>query len=73
MVCTVTTSTAAVVTTEVVSLGMIAVVGLISLLVIKELSAATERPRSRLMNQYLDIGIMPLLIVFLFIAIKVLS
>lgn len=73
MVSTVTVSSVTTVTT-VTSLSMMAVVSLVaiislvSLLVSKELVAVSSNQTARLMTRYLNVGVVPLLMVFTVIA-----
>jgi hypothetical protein len=67
MISTVTTSTVSTVTTATgmaASLGLIAVLVLVSFLVSKELAGATDHPRLRRLSRFLNVGIVPLLMVF---------
>jgi hypothetical protein len=71
MISTVTTTTvSAIASTEafVASLGLIAVVLLISLVVTKQLASATDAPRLQRFAHGLDVAIIPLLMVFTAIA-----
>ncbi len=74
MVSTVTTSTVVTVTTAAVaaSLMLIGIGTLLVLLIQKELLTATKNRFARALNQALNIGIVPLLIVFaLIVAVKI--
>jgi hypothetical protein len=67
MVSTVTTTTVSTVTSAVglaASLGLIAVLILISFLVAKELAGATDHPRLQRLSRFLNVAIIPLLMVF---------
>lgn len=64
MVSTVTTTTIAE-----ASIGAAAVIGLITLLVIRELAAATAGSTLKLFTRHLTVAVIPLLIVFAFIVI----
>lgn len=70
MVSTVTTSTVTTIATMAglsVSLGLMAVLALIAFLTTKELTSATESLRLRLTARFSDVGIIALLLVFVFI------
>jgi len=74
MVTTVTTTTVTTVTTVTMLglgfvLGLIAVVCLIALLTTKELVGAGEGPKRSFLTRFLDVGIVPLIIVFAVIVI----
>jgi H+/Cl- antiporter ClcA len=67
MISTVTTTTVSTITTAVgiaASLGLMAVLTLIAFLVVKELAGADSRPRLRALGRALNVGIIPLLLVF---------
>lgn len=67
MISTVTTTTVSTITTAVgtaVSLGLIAVLVLISFLVAKELASADGHPRLQRLSRLLNVAIVPLLMVF---------
>ena len=67
MVSTVTTTTVSTVTSTAglaASLGLIAVLILISFLVAKELAGATAHPRLQRLSRFLNVAIIPLLMVF---------
>ena len=67
MVSTVTTTTVSTVTSTAglaASLGLIAVLILISFLVAKELAGATDHPRLQRLSRFLNVAIIPLLMVF---------
>ena len=71
MISTVTTTTVSTITTAVgiaASLGLMAVLTLIAFLVVKELTGADTRPRLRALGRALNVGIIPLLLVFAAIA-----
>ena len=52
-----------------VSLALVAVISLVVFLAIKVFSAASEEPRFTVLSRYLDIAVMPLLVVFAFILV----
>ena len=56
--------TAGTATVGAASLGLVASISLIVLLIAKELSAAADQPVLAVLGQYVDVAIMPLLIVF---------
>ena len=62
MVCTVVTTTIAT-----ASISAIAVIGLIILLVARELADTSESPTLRLFNRHLIVAMIPLFLVFIFI------
>ncbi len=66
MLLTVTTSTTTATATSeaIASFGMVAVIALIALLTIQELASASEGPRFRRFGQALNVGVIPLLMVF---------
>ncbi len=67
MISTVTTTTVSTVTSTAgiaAGLGLIAVLALISFLVTKELSSAGDSPRLQRLSRYLNVAIVPLLVVF---------
>jgi hypothetical protein len=67
MISTVTTTTVSTITTAVgiaASLGLMAVLTLIAFLVAKELAGADGRPRLQALGRALNVGIIPLLLVF---------
>lgn len=67
MISTVTTTTVSTITTAVgiaASLGLMAVLTLIAFLVAKELAGADSRPRLQALGRALNVGIIPLLLVF---------
>jgi len=67
MISTVTTTTVSTITTAVgiaASLGLMAVLTLIAFLVAKELAGADARPRLQALGRALNVGIIPLLLVF---------
>jgi len=63
MVCTVVTTAIA------ASITVAAVVGLITLLVVKEVADASKRPSSRLLGRHLAAFSIPLLVVLVFIVV----
>jgi hypothetical protein len=70
MVCSITTTSGAIVGgTGEVYLALVAVISLVGFLSTKVLSAASEEPRFTILSRYLDIAVMPLLIVFALILI----
>ena len=75
MISTVTTSTVTTITTMIgfgMALGLVAVIALIAFLGVRELAAASESSRHRLLAKSLEIGIAPLVIAFVMIvAMKV--
>ncbi|RLC73681.1 MAG: hypothetical protein DRJ03_26615 [Chloroflexi bacterium] len=74
MVSTVTTSTVVTVTSVAIagSLALIGICTLLALLIQKELTTAVESRFARAFSQALNIGIVPLLIVFaLIVAVKI--
>ena len=76
MVSTVTTSTVVTVTTVAIagSLALIGICTLLALLIQKELTTAADGRFARALGRALNIGIVPLLIVFaLIVAIKVIE
>lgn len=67
MISSITTTTVSTITSTpgfVASLGLIAVLALISFLVAKELASATDAPRLQRFGQGLSVAIIPLLMVF---------
>jgi hypothetical protein len=67
MISTVTTTTVSTITTAVgiaASLGFMAVLTLIVFLAVKELTGADARPRLQALGRALNVGIIPLLLVF---------
>ena len=67
MVSSITTTTVSTITSTAgfaASLGLIAVLALISFLVAKELASATDAPRLQRFGQGLNVAIIPLLMVF---------
>lgn len=67
MITTIITTTAAGITTVVdfgMILGLVAVIGLIAFLCARELAVASESSSHRSLAKFLDIGIIPLIIVF---------
>jgi len=67
MISTVTTTTVSTITTAVgiaASLGLMAVLTLIVFLVAKELAGADSRPRLQALGRALNVGIIPLLLIF---------
>jgi hypothetical protein len=72
MVSTVTTVTVSTVTSTAgiaAGLGLIAVLALISFLVTKELASAGDNPRLERLSRFLNVAIVPLLVVFTSIVI----
>ena len=72
MISTVTTTTVTTVTAMMgfgVVMGVIAVVALLAFLCTRELAAASRDSKHRLLAKSLDIGIVPLLITFVMIAV----
>ena len=72
MISTVTTSTVSTVTSTAgiaAGLGLIAVLALISFLVAKELSSAGDHPKLQRLSRFLNVAIVPLLVVFTSIVI----
>jgi len=67
MISTVTTTTVSTITTAVgiaASLGLMAILTLIAFLVAKELAGADSRPRLQALGRALNVGIIPLLLIF---------
>ena len=67
MISTVTTTTVSTITSAAgigASLGLIAVVVLLSFLVTKELAGAGDHPRLQRLSRFLNIAIVPLMMVF---------
>jgi len=67
MISSITTTTVSTITSTpgfVASLGLIAVLALISFLVAKELASATDAPRLQRFGHGLNVAIIPLLMVF---------
>ena len=67
MITTIVTSTVTTVTTAVdfgMIFGLVAVIGLIAFLCARELAATSENSSHRSLAKFLDIGIIPLIIVF---------
>jgi H+/Cl- antiporter ClcA len=67
MISTVTTTTVSTITTAVgiaASLGLMAILTLIAFLVVKELAGADSHPRLQSLGRALNVGIIPLLLVF---------
>ena len=72
MISTVTITTTTVTTASIAMvavLGIAAVVTLIALLVTKELATATDGPRFKMLGRHLNVGIIPLLMVFSMIVV----
>jgi hypothetical protein len=70
MISTVTTTTVTTIvtlTTTGASLGVLATILLFSLLGTQEATAENKRPSLKVLRRYLNVGILPLLIVFLLI------
>ncbi len=61
---TTSTTTAAATPEAMAAFGMVAVISLIAFLTIQELASASEGPRSRLLSRALNVGVIPLLMVF---------
>ncbi len=67
MISTVTTSTVSTITSAAgvaASLGLIAVLALVGMLVVREMTAGHERPRMQALARALNVAIVPLLIAF---------
>ncbi|MEA4906460.1 MAG: hypothetical protein GYA17_20825 [Chloroflexi bacterium] len=68
MVSTVTTSTVSTITLA-GSFAIVGILALLALLILKELTTASNRKRTVWLGKVLNIGIAPLLIVFLLVAV----
>lgn len=66
---TTSTTTATATPEAMASLGMVAVISLIAFLTIQELASAGEGPRSRLLSRALNVGVIPMLVIFAAIVI----
>ena len=76
MISTVTTTTTTVTTASiaiVAAIGVVAVVMLVSFLATRELATASEGPRFKRLGRYLNVGIIPLLMVFGMIVVMKIS
>lgn len=61
---TTSTTTATATPGAMASFGMVAVISLIILLIVQELATASEGPRFRRFGQALNVGVIPMLVIF---------